>query len=151
MKSIQELIRLIQPVDDDSPTPEPVPSVPDRPGRGRFMVYVWAFEQRGGGRRLFDEQLEHCQDDIAAQDVLVPWVRTAQHTQGQEDVHHRCVYERTNSDYHLFREHELDELVQWAARDLRQTQSVQVQKEAGGWERGNWWGVWRVIRQTPPL
>lgn len=94
MKSIQELIRLIQPVDDDTPTPVPVPSVPDRPGRGRFMVYVWAFEQRGGGRRLFDQQLEHCQDDIAAQDVLVPWVRTAQHTQGQEDVHHRCVYEK---------------------------------------------------------
>ncbi|CCU97686.1 unnamed protein product [Malassezia sympodialis ATCC 42132] len=74
MKSIQELIRLIQPVDDDSPTPMPVPTVPDRPGRGRFMVYVWAFEQRGGGRRLFDEQLEHYQDDAAAQDVLVPWI-----------------------------------------------------------------------------
>lgn len=149
MKSIQELIRLIQPVDDDSPTPMPVPTVPDRPGRGRFMVYVWAFEQRGGGRRLFDEQLEHYQDDAAAQDVLVPWVRTAQHTQGQEDVHHRCVYEGTNSDYHLFREHELEELVQWAARDLQQP--VQVRKEAGGWERGNWWGVWRVVRQAPPL
>lgn len=90
MKSIQEIIRLIQPVDDEEPTPEPLPCVPDRPGRGRFMIYVWAFEQRGGGRRLFDQQLGHCEDDKAAQDVLVPWVRTAQHTQGQEDVHHRC-------------------------------------------------------------
>lgn len=56
----------------------------------------------------------------------------------------------SNSDYHLFREHELDDLVQWAVQDLQQDQPLQVHKEAGGWERGNWWGVWRVVRKTQP-
>lgn len=55
------------------------------------MVYVWAFEQRGNGRRLFDTQLAEHEDSAAAQDVLVPWVRTAQHVRdGEGDVHYRC-------------------------------------------------------------
>lgn len=84
-KSIEELIRLVRPVSDDF--------VGSEGGHGRFMVYVWAFEQRGGGRRLFDAQLAEHDDARRAQDVLVPWVRTAQHTAAQrQDVHHRCTY-----------------------------------------------------------
>lgn len=47
---------------------------------------------------------------------------------------------RLTTDYHLFREHELDHLVNEAARDMPR----KVVKEAGGWEKGNWWGIWRV-------
>lgn len=84
MRAIKELIRLVRPV--------PRHLVGTEHGHGRFMVYVWAFEQRGGGRRLFDAQLGDHHDATKAQDVLVPWVRTAQHTNGEEDVHHRCTY-----------------------------------------------------------
>ena len=84
MHAIKELIRLVRPV--------PRHLVGTEHGHGRFMVYVWAFEQRGGGRRLFDAQLAEHHDATKAQDVLVPWVRTAQHTNGQEDVHQRCTY-----------------------------------------------------------
>lgn len=129
--SIEELIRLVK------PAPEGL--VGTGRGCGRFMVYVWAFEQRGAGRRLFDAQLAGHGDATKAQDVLVPWVRTPQHTHDQkQDVHHRY--------YHLFREHELDELVNDAAQHYADT-GIRVVKETGGWEKGNWWGVWRVVQR----
>lgn len=55
----------------------------------------------------------------------------------------------TNADYHLFREHELEELVEEAARHYGRTNaSIHVVKEVGGWEKGNWWGVWRVVQKA---
>lgn len=94
-QSIEELIRIVKPVQKSSSLSQEPTDTPTCHAAGRFMVYVWAFEQRGGGRRLFDTHLADCQDAAAAQDVLVPWVRTAQHTEGKEDVHHRCMYDES--------------------------------------------------------
>lgn len=61
-----------------APTPEPSGT-----GTGRFMVFVWALEQRGAGRRHFDAQ-------AMDQDVLVPWVLAGRHAQPESAVHQRC-------------------------------------------------------------
>ncbi|KAI3487310.1 hypothetical protein L1887_48895 [Cichorium endivia] len=60
----------------------------------------------------------------------------------------RPVYNRY---YHMFRAGELERLVADAAecmpavhRKGAQPRTIRVLREAGGWERGNWWGVWRV-------
>lgn len=54
-------------------------------------------------------------------------------------------------DYHLFREGELEDLVAWAVRDLAQGAAgdtkpapLAVPQVASGWDKGNWWGIWRV-------
>jgi hypothetical protein len=55
-------------------------------------------------------------------------------------------------DYHLFRENELDGLVDDAAHACAQdmhSNDLCIVKEAGGWEKGNWWGIWRVVSAVP--
>lgn len=83
MRAVQEMIRVVRPVAPGAP------SDALGQGSGRFLIFVWAFEQRGGGRRKFDSVLA-ADDD--AQDVLVPWVMTPQHTQEDavDQVHQRC-------------------------------------------------------------
>jgi hypothetical protein len=56
-----------------------------------------------------------------------------------------------STDYHLFEATELESLVDEAIADLSDAfrtvtdgPPIQVQKEDSGWERGNWWGVWKV-------
>ncbi|WFD05623.1 tRNA (carboxymethyluridine(34)-5-O)-methyltransferase [Malassezia vespertilionis] len=71
MRAVQELVRIVRPV-------APCKKEGMGCGAGRFMIFVWAYEQRGGGRRKFDTVLSS--DDASAQDVLVPWVMTPQHT-----------------------------------------------------------------------
>lgn len=151
MRAVQELIRVVQPV-----APAPPSASPMGEGAGRLLIFVWAYEQRGGGRRQFDAVLDAT---TQAQDVLVPWVMTPQHTAfaqetGTEQVHQRCtsVY---LPDYHVFREGELDHLVEWAAHDLQQQAAassphahIRLPKIASGWDKGNWWGVWRVERTS---
>ncbi|TKY88579.1 hypothetical protein EX895_002568 [Sporisorium graminicola] len=231
--SVQELIRIVAPVEHRShlevsgPAPTD-PRLESGTGRGRFMIFVWALEQKDEGKRQFQaddpallkskpeiddpnhvkskdrlvtysglqtaalaamEQETHVTDD---QDVLVPWVLTeakkkkakaprvgkgkkgqqpssptteieaglsslqvdssaAEVTPKQAEDAARPVYNRY---YHMFRAGELESLVADAAatmpslhRRLRgsgEVEGVEVVHEAGGWERGNWWGVWRV-------
>ena len=84
-QSVQELIRIVAAV-----APQSVQGTAGKitgSGTGRFMIYVWALEQRGDGRRHFDTALAE-QGNAAVQDVLVPWVSTGQHV--ASGVHERC-------------------------------------------------------------
>lgn len=91
MRAVQEMIRLVRPVPHVEAQSDGLGE-----GPGRFLIFVWAYEQRGGGRRQFDTVLP---DDQAAQDVLVPWVMTSQHAPEtrEEQVHQRCGYRRMRS------------------------------------------------------
>ena len=249
--SVQELIRLIEPVDasssstrgDGGEASTPVdPRLKGGSGRGRFMIFVWALEQKDEGKRQFQasdpealkskpeiDDPNHAQkskDRLVAysglqaasaqsleaetkvtddQDVLVPWVLTTatpktskkvkpappskkkgkkgqtspteadsgsvkeiqaglaeikveandEHSKAEttkEDAE-RPVYNRY---YHMFRAGELEALVADAAATMPlvhrcrepsgKKEKVEVVSEASGWERGNWWGVWRVQR-----
>ncbi|WFD35345.1 tRNA (carboxymethyluridine(34)-5-O)-methyltransferase [Malassezia cuniculi] len=96
-QSVQEMIRVVKPVrcaatpgaadTRESSEAGGGPPVITGHGPGRFMIYVWALEQRGGGRRQFDTALAE-QGDATVQDVLVPWVSTGQHN--AQGVHERC-------------------------------------------------------------
>ncbi|KAJ9474424.1 Mediator of RNA polymerase II transcription subunit 1 [Pseudozyma hubeiensis] len=194
-------------------------------GRGRFMIFVWALEQKDEGKRQFqaedpkslrenreihDPNHEKSKDRLVSysglqnvvgtereakvtddQDVLVPWVLTianakkkpkerkaakgkkkdqlieekmsglniasdaghAEHAEKPEEEAARPVYNRY---YHMFRSGELEALVEDAAKTMPavhrhggKVEEVEVVREAGGWERGNWWGVWRVQWASP--
>lgn len=122
-ESISELIRLIRPVS--------VEENMDGGGRGRFLVYVWALEQKGQERRKFDEQdrerqVEGSKGDSEAvspaikegRDVLVPWVLKTQATEGargdkngvaeskdgkEEKVYQRCAYQQEMKRWSTFK------------------------------------------------
>ena len=215
--SVQELIRVVSPVDPHSrPTFEGGASTDARlagsTGRGRFMIFVWALEQKDEGKRQFEacnpqelkktreihdpnhtkakerlvsySGLQTAEADKAItedQDVLVPWVlstakskkpggggkgKKSKASTGVGEIEaglssisvspssyvgedaDRPVYNRY---YHMFRSGELEALVADAAatmplvhRRAGGATQVDVLRETGGWERGNWWGVWRV-------
>ena len=83
---------------------------------GRFLVYVWALEQRGS-RRGWDEGGE--------QDVMVPWVMKM----GKKEVgESEKTFQRY---YHLYREGELEE-------DVR---AVGGKVLESGYEKDNWWAI----------
>ncbi|KAJ1025861.1 hypothetical protein NDA16_002487 [Ustilago loliicola] len=246
--SVQELIRLIEPVDapsrstskNDGGVSTPVdPRLEGGFGRGRFMVFVWALEQKDEGKRQFQasdpeslkskpeiEDPNHSQkskDRLVAysglqaasaqsmeaetkvtddQDVLVPWVLTTATPKASKKVKpalsskkkgkkdktgteadsssvkeieaglaeikveandEQSKAEKTQEDaerpvynryYHMFRAGELEALVADAAVTMppvhrrrgasAKNEKIEVVREASGWERGNWWGVWRV-------
>lgn len=107
--SIAELIRIVRPVPRSSlPSSDAQPDSEERgeqgeegrgPGlqkgsTGRFLVFVWALEQRGESRRKFDEDAQPGEGD-ERQDLLVPWVlkspgQASQQDSGEEKVHQRC-------------------------------------------------------------
>lgn len=204
--AVQELIRLVQPVAPGSP-PDGGQSTDERiqgKGRGRFMIFVWALEQKDEGKRQFqssnpeaprekqeiqDPHHTKSKDRLVSysgltvssgevtddQDVLVPWVLSTpaqKKKQGRkkdvetiekgisalevnpapaaEGGEERPVYNRY---YHVFRSGELEKLVSEAAASMPAVhrralgaalEKVEVVQESGGWERGNWWGVWQV-------
>lgn len=84
-------------------------------GRGRFLIYVWALEQRGQERRKFDEQdaRRRAEEQAAAtegqkadgRDVMVPWVLKSgakpklddgQEEQQGGEVYQRCELEQVS-------------------------------------------------------
>lgn len=91
-EAVSELIRLVRPVSESDSRPDDGLRGPHGSGRGRFLVYVWALEQKGQERRKFDEQAKLPNKDSAlgsegastssedvntehqGRDVLVPWV-----------------------------------------------------------------------------
>ncbi len=60
--------------------------------------------------------------------------------------------ESNPADYHLFKEGELEELVDSSAAGFAKSfhahgcavRQVRVVKQCVGWEKGNWWGIWNV-------
>ncbi|CAO1619029.1 unnamed protein product [Parajaminaea phylloscopi] len=188
-EAIRELIRLTQPQRRDTSAQHEAmqESRLSGTGRGRFLVYVWALEQRGQERRKFDEQdaQDSSGETTASQstntspqiaqgrDVLVPWVRkvpnkaadTSGVRDGGLDSEQTPVIDEAASNakeedkvfqryYHLFEATELDTLVDEAVKELPPSMSetetasghrlrLVVSREDSGWERGNWWGIWR--------
>lgn len=153
-------------------------------GPGRFMIYAWAMEQRGEGRRAgkFDAQETSTKtEEEKPQDVLVPWVLSQSGKKKEKDrdrsvqegaeappVYQRCEPSSTTglilthpadpahalffTDYHLFKQGELEELVQDAASSFASStyaqgcahKHIRVIRQTSGWEKGNWWGIWAV-------
>ncbi|PWY98974.1 hypothetical protein BCV70DRAFT_177633 [Testicularia cyperi] len=75
---------------------------------------------------------------------------------GHETAPEPPVYNRY---YHVFRSGELEALVADAGKTMGavhrnpasgQLEHIEVVREASGWERGNWWGVWRVQWRHDP-
>lgn len=118
-ESIQELIRLVQPVESQTDDQSAMG------GRGRFLVYVWALEQRGQERRKFDEDDSRRRGDLNSssnntdndgvpqgRDVLVPWVLRKETAAAKEDqdaeqedkVFQRCKYSIQGPANMAFRE-----------------------------------------------
>lgn len=88
-EAIQELIRLVKPVEGNGKE-DSGNTTAAADGRGRFLVYVWALEQRGQERRKFDEDedggggADGKAGAAHGRDVLVPWVlRNAPKTKQQ--------------------------------------------------------------------
>lgn len=146
-QAIEEMIRVIRPVpeslayQESSPFPSPYPGL--RSGSSRFLIVVWALEQRDESRRHFDKMSANDDQKVvgdtpeASQDLLVPWVLRNKDSRPQMSEQ---VFQRF---YHVFREGELEQLVEEAARNTRT--DVEVRLEMNGWEKGNWYGVWQCI------
>lgn len=236
--SVQELIRIVAPVDhgaasdDNRCETQTDARLQGGYGRGRFMIFVWALEQKDEGKRQFqasnpetlrskpeidDPNHTKSKDRLVSysglqaagkpsftaaetetdtanvsvtddQDVLVPWVltaskqktskkaqaprrtkarkqattqdiesgfsnlhvgsETASKTDDIKEAHDvRPVYNRY---YHMFRAGELETLVADAAATMPAVhrRRIEVVREASGWERGNWWGIWRIQWST---
>lgn len=145
--AVQEMIRLIRPVHTSDLALRPLSEHLDGPyvglshGRGRFLIVVWAREQRGQSRRRFEsvgEQKTVVQTED--QDLLVPWIlRKGGFKEDQKGTAE--VFQRF---YHVFTEGELESLVEDAARHFPQ---VDVKLELNGWEKGNWYGIWRCLQR----
>ncbi|UZJ52186.1 hypothetical protein CBS101457_001506 [Exobasidium rhododendri] len=111
---------------------------------GRFLIYVWALEQRGESRRKFEQISPN--NDEQGRDLLVPWIlkssdpgNTAEKQTGDDKDK---VFQRY---YHVFEKGELESLVEDAAREMPE---VIVHLEISGWERGNWYGIWQCVDNT---
>lgn len=117
LAAIHELIRLIRPVtatpDFSQPEPTPVNTADEEEaarilardnmgcGPGRFMVYAWAMEQRGGRRAAFEAvpSEDGVPSNKPQQDFLVPWVLAKEHqTRPGPALAETKVYQRCESD-----------------------------------------------------
>jgi tRNA (uracil-5-)-methyltransferase TRM9 len=78
LQAVKELIRIVKPIsrslienlqerEEDSQYPDIAQN-----SAGRFLIYVWALEQRGESRRKFEAVQKD--EDESGKDLLVPWV-----------------------------------------------------------------------------
>lgn len=99
MQAVQELIRIIRPATVTAAQATLTGDIEQRSSKdqnkqsGRFLIYVWALEQKGESRRQF-ESIEKAQDE-EGRDLLIPWVLNAKvddQSDGQKDkkVYQRC-------------------------------------------------------------
>ena len=86
--------------------------------------------------------------DTHAIETATSEMKVAAESEAKGEEEQRPVYNRY---YHMFRAGELEALVADAAATMpavhrrgARPEQVEVVREASGWERGNWWGVWRV-------
>lgn len=149
VQAVKEIIRIIRPVSKlDHIKAEQESKSSQDPNiascsTGRFLIYVWALEQRGGSRRKF-ETVEKGQD-VRGRDLLVPWVlKTAEQKKAQEDEAGQGEEKVFQRYYHVFEQGELEFLVEEAASQMT---NVQVILEVSGWEKGNWYGVWKCVEK----
>jgi tRNA (uracil-5-)-methyltransferase TRM9 len=186
VEAVKELIRIVRPVTalefaqikQQQQAQGPAPTTNEegevyrhiaQQGTGRFLIYVWALEQRGESRRKF-EQIPR-RNGERGRDLLVPWVLKSSDpsnearkvVEEEEDkVYQRCesvgldaIRGQTRSflhltintcpfplDYHVFEQGELETLVEVAAN---QFPDVTVHLEMAGWEKGNWYGIWQCV------
>ncbi|KAE8211427.1 hypothetical protein CF327_g4822 [Tilletia walkeri] len=167
IEAVQELIRIVNPIDLPTKSPEDDTTTPPTgSGPGRFMIYVWALEQRGESRRNFEAvsssaSVAETTEIPREQDLLVPWVNSGSFPSQKASSRSEGVSGEATSSatepqiqppstvfqrfYHVFREGELEDLVDKASHSLDDP-DVDVVLQGSGWERGNWWGVWRVQR-----
>lgn len=100
-EAVQELVRLVKPV-----TPDKEGAKGSIGGRGRFLVYVWALEQRGQERRKFDEDDARRREEEASKktsvaegrDVLVPWVMRNQRKSKQQEKTQKDTYSQQEEE-----------------------------------------------------
>ena len=70
---------------------------------GRFLIYVWALEQRGESRRRFEDVAGQAEEGGQGRDLLVPWVLKTKEQKGTEEtpeeekVFQRCEWPATSS------------------------------------------------------
>jgi tRNA (uracil-5-)-methyltransferase TRM9 len=144
-KAVQEMIRLISPVPASEVSTERSEKHSQGPyaaltlGRGRFLIVVWAREQRGQSRRQFEnvcEEVKEVEMLSAEQDLLVPWILRKDTDATKAEVFQRF--------YHVFSEGELESVVEDAAKKFS---DLDVKLEMNGWEKGNWYGIWRCVQR----
>lgn len=89
---------------------------------GNILIFVWAFEQRKESKRQFNEQ-----------DVMVPWKLKGNKKETSDKKNDfEGVYQRY---YHLFKDGELDLLVEKACSRL----NLQAEIVRSGYDRDNWY------------
>lgn len=155
VQAVKELIRIIRPVsrvDHDRIIAEQEEkhfiANPQYPtiascSTGRFLIYVWALEQRGESRRKF-EAVEKSQDG-RGRDLLVPWVLKNAEPNNQDDKEEQGEEKVFQRFYHVFEQGELELLVKDAASQMS---NVEVILEVSGWEKGNWYGIWKCVKKN---
>ena len=108
---------------------------------GRFLIFVWAFEQQPDSKRIFDTQ-----------DTLVPWSmpRKYQHSEhrssidteedGAVEASKNQIYQRY---YHVFVKGELEDLLMNTIQMIQISDplasKMTVHIEQSGYERDNWY------------
>jgi tRNA (uracil-5-)-methyltransferase TRM9 len=144
VEAVKELIRIVKPVSkaqhlqihsQNSGLNSQYPNIAHQSG-GRFLIYVWALEQRGESRRKFE--IVPNSEDEKGKDLLVPWVLNGVEQAG-DNAEEGYVYQRY---YHVFEQGELELLVEEAASQMPR---VNVKVEVSGWEKGNWYGIWKCV------
>ncbi|MCO5590004.1 hypothetical protein L7F22_043973 [Adiantum nelumboides] len=154
IESIAEMIRIIQPCKTKQQpiTIDQGPYAGLRSGSGRFLIVVWALEQRGQSRRQFEQVAsseEQSNSSYQGQDLMVPWIlknaSKSNGKQGEQTLSEKQIapeiYQRF---YHVFEQGELEKTVEEAAKLYP---NLIIEHELGGWEKGNWYGIWRCVKR----
>ncbi|PWN33843.1 S-adenosyl-L-methionine-dependent methyltransferase [Meira miltonrushii] len=158
IEAVAEMIRIVRPCQANKKEPNPItinegPYAGLRSGSGRFLIVVWALEQRGQSRRQF-EQVASSEDQSKShqgQDLMVPWIlKNASKQNGKQAIPEKEATDDPSSPeifqrfYHVFEQGELEKTVDEAAKLYP---DLIIEHELGGWEKGNWYGIWRCIKR----
>lgn len=157
IEAVAEMIRIVQPrqiKQQDPITIDQGPYAGLRSGSGRFLIVVWALEQRGQSRRQFEQVAsseEQSKSSHQGQDLMVPWIlKNANKQNGKQAVpENKATVESSSPEifqrfYHVFEQGELEKTVDEAAKLYP---DLIIEHELGGWEKGNWYGIWRCIKR----
>lgn len=94
IEAVKELIRIVRPLSKTQVSESTDAGIAQN-SAGRFLIYVWALEQKGESRRKF-EAIQKEQDE-SGRDLLVPWVLSSagqpREAPDEANVYQRCEYE----------------------------------------------------------